>query len=149
MMLKKLIINADDTGYDVDARAAIKELLPKQKISSTTIMVNHVRDKGLKTLNNINGISTGIHVNLNSGRPLCHRKEVASLINSRRKFYESSKLLPRFVLRKIKISEIEKEITAQIVKLRKLGIKISHADNHQHIHQFPILGKVILDILVK
>ncbi len=148
-MFKKLIINADDFGYDVDATAAILELLGEQKISSTSIMANLVREKDLKTLKNINGISTGIHVNLNSGRPLCHRKEITSLINNRGKFYESSKLLTRFILGKIKISEIEKEITAQIVKLRKMGIKISHADSHQHIHQFPILGKVILDILTK
>jgi predicted glycoside hydrolase/deacetylase ChbG (UPF0249 family) len=148
-MFKKLIINADDFGYDVDATAAILELLGKQKITSTTIMANLARDKDLKTLKNIIGISTGIHVNLNSGRPVCHRNEVRSLVDKRGKFFDSSKLLTRFVLGKIKIGEIEKEITAQIERLREMGIKISHADSHQHIHQFPFLGKVILDILAK
>ena len=146
-MFKKLIINADDFGYDVDATAAILELLRKQKISSTTIMANLARERDLKTLKNINGISTGIHVNLNAGRPLCHRKEVASLVDKRGKFYESSKLLTRFMLGKIKISEIEKEITSQIKRLREMGINISHADSHQHIHQYPFLGKVILEVL--
>lgn len=148
-MFKKLIINADDFGYDVDATAAILELLREQKISSTTIMANLARDKDLKTLKNINGISTGIHVNLNAGRPLCRRDEVPTLIDERGKLWESSKLLTRFLLGRINKAEIEKEITAQIEKLRKMGIKISHADSHQHIHQYPYLGKVILDILAK
>jgi predicted glycoside hydrolase/deacetylase ChbG (UPF0249 family) len=146
-MFKKLIINADDFGYDVDATAAILELLREQKISSTTIMANLARERDLKVLKNINGISTGIHVNLNAGRPVCHRNDVPSLVDKRGKFYESSKLLSRFVLGKIKVDEIEKEITAQIKRLREMGIKISHADSHQHIHQYPFLGKVILEIL--
>jgi predicted glycoside hydrolase/deacetylase ChbG (UPF0249 family) len=146
-MYKKLIINADDFGYDVDATAAILELLTEQKITSTTIMANLVREKDVKTLKRINGISTGIHVNLNWGRPVSSRNKIRSLIDRRGRFYESSKLLIRFVTGKIKVNEINTEIKAQIAKLRDLGIKISHADSHQHIHQFPMLGKVILDAL--
>jgi len=146
-MYKKLIINADDFGWDIDATAAILELLSDQKITSTTVMANLVREKDLKTLKKINGISTGIHVNINSGRPLSHRKDVGSLIDSRGKFYESSKLLARFVSGKIKVNEINIEINAQIERLKEMGIKISHADSHQHIHQFPFLGKVILGAL--
>jgi len=146
-MFKKLIINADDFGWDRDATVAILELLSEQKISSTTIMANLARDKELRTLKTINGISTGIHVNINSGKPLSHRKEVASLVDKRGKFFDSSKLFSKFILGQIKVDEIKKEISAQIKKLREAGINISHADSHQHIHQFPFLGKVILGVL--
>jgi len=148
-MNKKLIINADDFGYDADATAAILELLELKKITSTTILANMVKPEDLEKLQLIDGISTGIHINLISGKPLSDPEKVASLIDGNGEFYPALKLLQKFISGKIKSSEIEIELTNQTAKLIDYGIKISHADSHQHIHQFPFLGKIILGILKK
>ncbi len=148
-MNKKLIINADDFGYDADATAAILELSGLKKITSTTILANMVKPESLEKLKMIDSISTGIHINLISGKPLSSPEKVASLIDGSGEFYPAPKLLQKFISRKIKSSEIETELTNQIFRLKDHGIKISHADSHQHIHQFPFLGKTILNILLR
>ena len=148
-MNKKLIINADDFGYDADATAAILELLELKKITSTTILANMVEPEDLEKLKLIDGISTGIHINLISGKPVSDPKKVTSLIDGNGEFYPAQKLLQKFISGKIRSSEIEIELTNQIFKLRDYGIIISHADSHQHIHQFPLLGKTILNILMR
>lgn len=148
-MNKKLIINADDFGYDADATAAILELLELKKITSTTILANMVETEDLEKLKLIDGISSGIHINLISGKPLSNPKKVTSLIDESGEFYPALRLLQKFISGKIRPTEIEIELTNQILRLRDYGIKISHADSHQHIHQFPFFGKTILNILMK
>jgi predicted glycoside hydrolase/deacetylase ChbG (UPF0249 family) len=148
-MDRRLIINADDFGWDSDATQAILNLADNHKITSTTIIANMVRVRDLYSLNRLSHVSTGIHVNLISGYPSSSSDKVASLIDKSGQFYRADQLLTRFLLGKVKQSELEIEIVNQIEFLRRHHLKISHADSHKHIHQYPILGAVIIRILKK
>ena len=148
-MNKKLIINADDFGYDDDAVEGILQLIENQKISSTTILANYVKSSDLKKINGNKNISVGLHLNLISGEPLSKKPKVGTLINNEGLFYKSSELYYRFLTGRIKIIEIETEISNQVKRLKESGILISHADSHQHIHQYPFFSRVILKLLKK
>lgn len=144
MTHKSLIINADDFGWDAAATAGIVHLLKTRKISSTTILANYATEKDLEKLRAIDGISTGIHINLINGKPVSPPQEVASLLNADGYFMGAGKLFRRFWMGVINKNHLVKEITKQIESLREKGIIISHADSHQHLHQFPGIGKWIL-----
>lgn len=146
-MNKWLIINADDFGWDDSSSEAIVDLLDQDKISSTTIMANLVSDDHLEQIAGSKQFSTGIHLNLISGKPLSADKAVPGLVDENGDFWDAGQLFKKFLTGKIRTSEIRTEIEAQLKRLEDAGIFISHADSHQHLHQFPLIGKIILDIL--
>lgn len=146
---KHLIINADDFGWDAAATAGILHLLEKGKISSTTILANFATENDLEKLGSIEGISTGIHINLINGKPVSQPEEVASLLDAEGNFLSAGKLYQKFLTRRINKDHVIKEVAAQITSLREKGINISHADSHQHLHQFPGFGKWILQAIAE
>lgn len=146
-MSKLLIVNADDFGWDDASTQAIIDLLDLKKISSTTIMANWATPESLAKLSAIKGISTGLHLNLISGKPISKIEQVASLVDDSGNFFTAGKLFQKFLTKKIKSVEIQLEIKAQVKFLKDHGISISHADSHQHLHQFPVLSKVITKTL--
>lgn len=147
--MKRLIINADDFGWDADANNGILHLLETRKLLSTTIMSNMVQDDPLQTLALLKGISTGIHINLVTGQALSDEAIKGGLADKNGRFHGSLKLWLKFLTGKISRASLEAEITAQIERLRASGISVSHADSHQHTHQFPFLGKYIIKALNK
>ncbi len=146
-MSKLLIINADDFGWDSDSSDAIIDLLQQQKISSTTILANCVKPGELAKLRTIESISTGLHLNLVSGQPLSEPGRNNSLTDNSGNFFSAAGLFQKFLTKSVSNNDIKNEIKAQINFLKDHGINISHADSHQHLHQFPMLGKIITQTL--
>jgi predicted glycoside hydrolase/deacetylase ChbG (UPF0249 family) len=50
----------------------------------------------------------------------------------------------RALLRRLDPHEVEAEITAQIRKLERAGIQVSHLDSHKHTHLFPAVFRPML-----
>ena len=146
-MKKKLIVNADDFGRNPCASEAILKLGGAGRITSTTIMANLVRPDDLKALLGLPALSTGFHLNLVEGTPVSPPEEVPSLVDSRGRFLGHKTFLARFYTFRISRTEVETEIRAQIHFLRDSGVRISHADSHKHLHQHPLIGPFILQIL--
>jgi chitin disaccharide deacetylase len=148
-MTRYLIINADDFGWDSMANNAILELAKKKKITGTTVMANMVSSEDLISLGAIPDLSVGLHINLLAGKPLLPSAEVQSLVAADGTFLPQKQLLIKAIQGKIKEREVEKEVTAQWEHLQSYGIRTSHADSHKHVHQYPVIGKYILNTLKK
>ncbi|MBI9037109.1 MAG: ChbG/HpnK family deacetylase [Bacteroidales bacterium] len=146
---KFLIINCDDFGWDKFANEGILILAAKQKISSLSIMANLVESDDLKKIPDLNNISSGLHLNLTVGKPISPISEVSSLVDENEVFLSQKALIKNAFLGKIKTNELEKEILAQLNFLKENHIKVSHIDSHKHIHQYPFIGPMILNILKK
>ncbi len=139
-MLPKLIINADDFGWDDSACEAILELASRNAITSTTIMANLVKKNYLEDLKKIKHLSKGLHLNLIEGKPISNPENIKSILNSKGNFFSSSELFKRYLSGQVKSKDIITETQAQIEHLRSFGIMVSHADSHQHIHVYPFIG---------
>ncbi|MBN3580848.1 ChbG/HpnK family deacetylase [Algoriphagus aestuarii] len=148
-MNKALIINADDFGFDSEATEAILELLENKKISSTTVMANLVKLKDLELLKNIPNIGTGIHLNIIDGAPLSNPSKIPNLTQADGTFLGAKGLIKNAILGKITFDEVFLETKAQLEFLVRNGIKITHADSHQHAHHYPVLGRMIQRALIK
>jgi predicted glycoside hydrolase/deacetylase ChbG (UPF0249 family) len=119
-MSRRLVLNADDFGYDPAVTRGIVLAMTQGVVSSTTMMVNSpwTDDAAAQAA----GLSIGLHLNLvrfeavsEPGRPLTER--------------ELSSLTPAFVAQ---------ETHAQLEKLtRLLGRRPSHVDVHKHAHLEP------------
>jgi len=135
-----LIINADDLGADVSRNAGIFEAIEAGVVTAASILVNGpaFRDVLQRIAStNCDRVSFGVHLNLTEGMPLspglkfitgpdgcfCGKAE-----GHRRLMQSGDAALEE---------EIWQECAAQITALRDAGIRIDHADGHQHVHIFP------------
>ncbi|RYY18870.1 MAG: ChbG/HpnK family deacetylase [Cytophagaceae bacterium] len=147
--IKRLIINCDDYGWDAPATQAILELGAAGQVSSTTVMANFASDAELRALARLASptLSVGLHLTLNAGQPLSAASRVASLVDAEGQFYSSGQLWQRFLRGQVRGAEIELELTAQLHRLAAAGLAPTHADSHQHLHQYPVLGPALLRLL--
>ncbi|TFZ68857.1 ChbG/HpnK family deacetylase [Hymenobacter sp. UV11] len=146
---KRLIINCDDFGWDAPATQAILELGAAGQVSSTTVMANFASDADLRALQKLASptLSVGLHLTLNAGQPLSAATAVPSLVDKDGQFYKSSQLWQRYLRGQVRREDLKTEIATQLRRLAAAGLPPSHADSHQHLHQYPVLGPALLGIL--
>lgn len=135
----KLILHADDFGFDEDTRKCTIELFEKGYLSSASIMANMPSsDSALEYAARHPEFSYGVHLTYVDGLvPLCNIDSIKSLVNEKGVFYESNDVRKKALLLRLKRSDIVKESIAQIKKIQDKGINISHLDSHGHLHKFP------------
>lgn len=132
--MKRLIINADDFGFNKEITDGIIQAHEAGTVTSTTLMVNMpAAEYAAELAKKHPDLSVGIHLNLTLGTPLSRPEDIPSLITPEGKFKGASemfKLANRFLLSS---KEIEKELSLQIEKFLSFGIKPTHADSHHHV----------------
>lgn len=129
-----IIINADDFGLNEHCSKAIAQAFREGKISDTTMMATgEYFDEAVELAMEQGFIDKiGIHLNLTEGVPLTEDiKKLPDFVTDGRfkKQYKRSKPLSKADQNAIYI-----ELTAQVEKIQKAGIHITHADSHHHIH---------------
>jgi len=145
----KLIVNCDDYGWDAPATQAILELGAAGQVSSTTVMANFASDAELRALARLASptLSVGLHLTLNAGQPVSAASAVPSLVDADGQFYSSSQLWQRYLRGQVRRADIRTEVAAQLHRLASAGMALTHADSHQHLHQYPLLGPALLGVL--
>jgi len=138
-----LIITADDFGLNPKTNRNITELFLRKKIHRASLLVNFPSSKKALKLAKKYQIPIGLHFNLIEGRPLSPPFEIKTLTNSRGLFYPSYIFLPKLISGKIKTSEIEKELLAQLNFLKINGVPATFINSHQNIHLFPPIYQII------
>ena len=151
----KIIINADDCGLSKEVDKEIEACIKNKLISSTTIMANMADFEGAIRLyrDYKDEVSFGWHINLTEGRPLLPSQQLLDfgyyvekdgMVCFNGMVFWKTLSFPK----SIKI-EIRKELKTQIEKIQDHGVKISHADSHQHIHTSPAMIMLIPQLLLE
>jgi len=143
--MKKLIINADDFGLSRSVNRGIITAHRKGVVTSATIMANTpgFSDAVIRAKNNPS-LGVGVHLNLYRGKPLSGPASVSSLVRADGNFFASPKLVKKIYLKKINPKEIQRELKAQIIKVKESGIVITHFDSEKHFHAFPVISSVVV-----
>lgn len=138
----KLIINADDLGYNSSVTKAIFDLMAQGLVTSATLMANspHV-DGAVREIRQFPGCSFGAHLNLTEFRPLRPSAALGVLLDEGGNFVSER-------IREVRVTQglsraIFEEFCAQIEKLHGMGVKVSHIDSHHHVHTVPSLFFVL------
>src|ERR1700689_1271933 len=139
-MLARLIINADDFGLTRGINRAIAELHDAGALTSATLMADGPAFDDAVALAKVRpALSIGCHIVLVDGIPTAAPESIPSLIGADGKSFRSS--LAEFVLAapagRIHEDEVEREALAQVQKLQRAGIGVTHIDTHKHTHLFP------------
>jgi chitin disaccharide deacetylase len=147
-IMKYLIVNADDYGLDENINQGIIRAYSKGIVTSTTILANgEAFFSGITSLKENPGLGVGVHLTLVNGHPLSSPAEVPSLINKDGNFLANYKeFFSRFLMGKINLSEIRTEWSKQILYVQNQGLKVTHLDSHQHLHIFPGISNIVVDL---
>lgn len=141
--MKQLIINADDFGRHQSINMAVEKAFRKGCLRSTTIMAGgKFFEHALKVAARNPNLGVGIHFTLANGYPVLPPEEIPSLVTPNGTFHENYiEFLKLYVKGQINRAEIQAELAAQLEKVQRAGLHLTHFDSHQHLHHFPgIIG---------
>lgn len=146
-MQARLIINADDFGLTPGVNRAIVELHDAGAVTSATLMATGPAFDGAVALALARpALGVGCHIVLVDGTPVSDPTTIPTLLGPDRRTFRNS--LAGFALGVltgiIRQDEIEREALAQIQKLQRAGLKLTHVDTHKHTH---LLSRVTRPII--
>jgi predicted glycoside hydrolase/deacetylase ChbG (UPF0249 family) len=148
--LPRLIINADDFGLTPGINRSIIRLHQSNALTSATLMATGSAFEDAVALASTHAtLGVGCHIVLTDGTPVSDPETIPTLIGSDRKTFRPSLIdFVQALLRgAIRLEEIEREAIAQIHKLQRAGIRVTHVDTHKHTHIFPSVGRPLLAAL--
>ncbi|WP_115708500.1 ChbG/HpnK family deacetylase [Legionella sainthelensi] len=138
--LKTVVLCADDFGLNSEVSEGILKLVHKKRLSAVSCMTNmpNFVAYSQQLRSSKNSVKIGLHFNLTEGNLMVH---------PRRKCFNLSELLIKSHMHSLKLSFIAQEFLAQLKQFTETMQRLpDFIDGHQHVHQFPVIRKVILDL---
>lgn len=139
--MRRLIVNADDLGYDRVVNEDIFRLIEAGSITSATILANGPAvEAAAARLQDFPQASFGVHLNVTEFPPLTRGAVLDALCD------DSGALTTGWV-RKLALSgetrsAVFQEWCAQVECALDLRVPVSHLDSHHHVHTHPALFAV-------
>jgi len=143
--MKELILNADDLGYTTGVNEGIIRAHRDGILTSATLMANGPAfDDAVGRAKANPQLGIGCHLVLTGGFSVAPKEEIPSLADAEGRLPRSlGALVARVSVGSIRTAEIERELRAQLEKIRRAGIELSHVDAHKHTHVHPrVMGAV-------
>lgn len=144
-----LIVNADDYGLTQGISHGILRAYRDGIVTSTSVLaIGPAYPKVSHFLADHPGLGVGVHLAaVGEDPPLLSRTEVPTLFDRRGHLCET---WPAFLLRaamgRVDPDDVTREFCAQLELVQELGVPITHLDAHQHLHLWPSLCQVVLDL---
>jgi len=146
--VKQLILNADDFGLTRGVNEGIIRAHREGILTSATLMANALAfDHAVELARANPSLGVGCHLVLVGGTAVAPRDEISTLADRDGQLPASlAAFVTRLSLGSIRRRDIERELLAQIEKIRRAGIEPTHLDTHKHTHAHPgvmaALGRV-------
>ena len=146
--MKEFIINADDFGFSKEVTDGIVYAHTHGVVTSTTLMANmDAWEHAASLVGKHPGLSVGIHLTLTVGRPVLPSERVPSLVGPDGRFRPFDQVLGKAWRFRMKLAEIESELSAQMERLLAAGVRPTHADSHHHITMYPQTFLAVMRVL--
>jgi predicted glycoside hydrolase/deacetylase ChbG (UPF0249 family) len=144
-MLRQLVVNADDLGLTVGVNNGIFDAHDGGILTSASLFAN--APATVDALHRVRvrpSLGVGVHLALVDGTPMLPPGRVPTLIEDDGRFRASWKPFIVACLRgRVAFDEVERELTAQIERIRSEGIRLTHLDAHKHVHAFPPIFAIV------
>ncbi|MEO8693362.1 MAG: ChbG/HpnK family deacetylase [Acidimicrobiales bacterium] len=144
-----LIVNADDYGLTPAVSHGILRGMREGVITSTSVLVlGSGFSRSVGWLRDETTLGVGVHLALvGEDPPVSAARDIPTLVDRRGRLAHSwRQLLPRVMTKRIDMADVERELAAQIGAAHDAGLSIDHLNSHQHVHMFPGLREVVVDL---
>lgn len=143
--MKTLVVTADDAGLHPGMTLGALKAHDEGIVTAVSVSPNgRAFDHAVELLKDRPRLDVGVHLTLVGERPLSPPEKVPSLLG------KNGALLPGFpafvrraLLGKIRADEVERELRAQIERLEGVGLRVVHANAHQHLHVLPSVFEIV------
>jgi predicted glycoside hydrolase/deacetylase ChbG (UPF0249 family) len=143
----RVIFHGDDLGLTPGVNRGIINAFKDGLLTSTSLMaVGEAAEEAMDLALENPGLDMGIHLVLADESPLSAPEELSTLIAGNGLLPSRNRILRAIFSRKLEYGQVEAEWCAQVEKVLKPGIRISHLDSHQFMHLFPGLFSVCRSI---
>lgn len=135
----KIILHADDFGFDIDTYNATVDCFERGALTSASIMVTApAAHLALDYARKHPQFSFGVHLTyVDRLIPASFPASIGRMVNADGLFLLAEKIRRRAMLLSIPSNQIIEETMRQIHMALDAGISVSHVDSHGHIHKFP------------
>jgi predicted glycoside hydrolase/deacetylase ChbG (UPF0249 family) len=126
---RRLIVTADDVGLDRGMTAGAIEAHRRGIVTACSIVANGREfDDAVVRLRDCPNLEVGVHLTLVEERALTTGEAMAK--NWRRFLFSRH-------------GDIEGELRLQIERVLVSGLRITHVNGHQHLHQWPRISRIV------
>jgi predicted glycoside hydrolase/deacetylase ChbG (UPF0249 family) len=136
----RIILNADDFGYDDDTVAATIECFETGALTSATIMPKMPATERAVDYAKANPrFSFGAHLTFVADTveaPFSKPADIPALVRPDGRFRDSQELRLTALRGQLPVEQVEREMTLQLEFLLDQGVPLSHVDSHGHLHKF-------------
>jgi predicted glycoside hydrolase/deacetylase ChbG (UPF0249 family) len=144
-----LIVTADDYGLTDGVCRAIIDAHARGIVTATSVLaVGASFDYGASLLRETPALAVGAHLAaVGEDPPLLSAREIPTLVDRRGAFPLSYRtLVRRASMRRVDPDDLRREFGAQLEAIRSAGLAIGHVDTHQHVHLWPAIGDVVVEL---
>jgi chitin disaccharide deacetylase len=137
--MKELIINADDFGYTKGVNDGIIRAHREGILTSATLMANGAAFEDAVEQAKANPkLGIGCHLVLTGGNAVAPKEKIPSLAGPDGRLPESlAAFVARLSVGSVRAEDMETELRAQLEKIQRAGIELTHVDTHKHTHVHP------------
>lgn len=149
----RIVINADDFGMSDDTVAATIDCFERGALTSASIMVNApAAAAAVDFAKSHPEFGFGVHLTFCGDgdgieRPVSAPGTVAALVDAEGRFLPTTTVRVRAMLGRIPAEQIEREIVAQLERMRDWGVPVSHVDSHSHLHKIGSFRETLARVL--
>jgi chitin disaccharide deacetylase len=145
-----LIVTADDFGIGPATSQGILDLARRGLVTASVLLVNSPHaEQAVRTWRQAGRpFELGWHPCLTLDAPLLPAEQVPSLVGRDGRFVSLGGLMKRLCLGRVRADEVRAELEAQYRRyLDLVGRPPTVVNAHHHVQVFPLIGKVLLDLL--
>jgi len=139
-MRRRLIVTADDVGLHPGMTEGAIRAHRDGIVTACSIVANgRAFEDAIARLRDVPSLDVGVHLTL---------VEEQSLTGMRfpRKY---PAFVPLYLARVISLSDIERELRAQIERVAGSGLRVTHLNGHQHLHLLPRVFAVVAKLAME
>jgi predicted glycoside hydrolase/deacetylase ChbG (UPF0249 family) len=145
-MIRRVVFNADDLGAGARENAGVLSAARAGIVREASLLVTG--EAGQAAVSAVHGggvdLGIGLHFSLTLGRALTG--PISGLTDSAGRFSSLPIVLLRSLAGAIDPEPVRRELCAQLDRLNGWGVEPTHLNGHHHVHIFPGVREVVLDI---
>jgi len=148
-MTEKLVIMADDYGLTRSVTEGILRGLDDGVVTDVSVMANgEYFAPAVTALLQRGRECVGIHLTaVDAEQPVAEAGKVPRLVCGRTgTFLSRNELMLKSIFDPGVRRQLRVEFAAQFEKILRAGLKIAHVSSHQHIHLFPLIAPIVIDL---
>jgi len=147
--MKQLIITADDFGLSTGVNRAVEQCWSGGLLTGASIMAGGgAFDEAVQIARRNPGLQVGLHLTLVNGTSVLRQEEIPGLVDSFGNFSDNPTAagMRYYFDTRLRV-QLEREIEAQIVRVREAGIAPTHIDGHLNIHLHPVVFSILTELM--